>query len=64
MKRCMSDINVLATQMPDVGRYRQMLKDLSNHWEVLAIFGQMSGASAEMDSTRDAFDALSTKLLE
>jgi chemotaxis signal transduction protein len=54
----------LSERMKDVGRYRQMLNNLSGQWELLAILGQMTGTSADMGTTRSEFDALSGKLLE
>ena len=49
--------------MPLVEEYREMLQSLQAVWDNLNLLGQLSGTTAEMSGTREAFSQLTGELL-
>lgn len=49
--------------MQGVEEYREVLGNLQGAWDTLTLLGQLSGTAAEMSSTREAFQRLTSDLL-
>lgn len=58
-----AEVHPLLPHMPQVEEYREMLQSLQAVWDNLNLLGQLSGTTAEMGSTREAFAGLTGDLL-
>lgn len=56
-------VRPLLSNMPMVETYREMLQALQAVWDNLNLLGQLSGTTADMGRTREAFAALTGDLL-
>lgn len=56
-------IRPFIAHMPLVDTYREALQSLQGTWDTLNLLGQLSGTTAEMSNTREAFAQLTGELL-
>ncbi len=56
-------VRPLLPHMPLIDEYREMLQSLQVFWDNLNLLGQMSGTTAEIGQTREAFSKLTSELL-
>ncbi|MBS1158005.1 MAG: hypothetical protein H6R15_424 [Proteobacteria bacterium] len=56
-------VRQLLPHMPLIEEYREMLQSLQAVWDNLNLLGQMSGTTAEIGQTREAFASLTGELL-
>ena len=56
-------VRQLLPHMPLIEEYREMLQSLQAVWDNLNLLGQMSGTTAEIGQTREAFASLTSELL-
>jgi len=56
-------VRQLLPHMPLIEEYREMLQSLQAVWDNLNLLGQMSGTTAEIGQTREAFANLTSELL-
>ncbi|MCB4361652.1 chemotaxis protein CheW [Quatrionicoccus australiensis] len=57
------NVRQLLPHMPLIEEYREMLQSLQAVWDNLNLLGQMSGTTAEIGQTREAFASLTGELL-
>ncbi|PKO85145.1 MAG: hypothetical protein CVU18_21665, partial [Betaproteobacteria bacterium HGW-Betaproteobacteria-12] len=57
------NVRALLPHMPLIEEYREMLQTLQAVWDNLNLLGQMSGTTAEIGQTREAFSSLTGDLL-
>lgn len=57
------NVRALLPHMPLIEEYREMLQTLQAVWDNLNLLGQMSGTTAEIGQTREAFSSLTGELL-
>ncbi|PKO35666.1 MAG: chemotaxis protein CheW [Betaproteobacteria bacterium HGW-Betaproteobacteria-7] len=57
------NVRTLLPHMPLIEEYREMLQTLQAVWDNLNLLGQMSGTTAEIGQTREAFSSLTGDLL-
>lgn len=57
------DVSPFVPYMPLVEEYREVLQSLQAVWDNLNLLGQLSGTTAEMGGTREAFAQLTGELL-
>ncbi|MEY4592875.1 MAG: hypothetical protein RIR18_1770, partial [Pseudomonadota bacterium] len=58
-----NSVRPLLPFMPQIEEYREMLQSLQAVWDNLNLLGQLSGTTAEMGGTREAFSSLTGVLL-
>jgi len=56
-------VRQLLPHMPLIEEYREMLQSLQAVWDNLNLLGQLSGTTAEIGQTREAFASLTGELL-
>lgn len=56
-------VRQLLPHMPLIEEYREVLQSLQAVWDNLNLLGQMSGTTAEIGQTREAFASLTSELL-
>lgn len=56
-------VRPLLQYMPHIEEYRESLQSLQAVWDSLNLLGQMSGTTAEIGQTREAFFSLTSELL-
>jgi chemotaxis signal transduction protein len=54
----------IARHMPSVEAYRERLASLQGAWDTLSLLSHLATDSADMTNTRQAFESLSTELIE